>query len=80
MTATIEATKKQTFTAYAELKSIISLPIEASSAQEAQEIAQHLLYDFFIQNIQMDINRLDGSTINPRVCDWDIIVEDVIED
>jgi hypothetical protein len=77
---TVAAEKKQKFTAYASLKSMITLPIEASSQQEANEIAQYMLYDFFIQNIKLDVTRVDEVKLDATVRDWFIEVEDVFED
>lgn len=73
---TVTVPNRQKFTVYADLKSIISLPIEAADENEAKEIAQHILYDHYINNIELNINRFDGGMVKPRVCDWDINVDD----
>lgn len=70
---------KQKFEVYAKVSLPVSIQIEAETEQEAFEIAQYQLCDLFVQQVYLNLVRLDGEIVTPRVLDWDINVEDVFE-
>lgn len=79
MTTTLAAPTKQ-YTAYASINLCISLPIHSHSYSESHIIAQELINDLLIQEVELKLKTLYGTNMHPQVHDWHLQLEEIDED
>ncbi|GIN23124.1 hypothetical protein [Siminovitchia fordii] len=71
---------KNKYTVYSNISLVIATEIYAQDEEEAYATAQMELDDMLaIKNVHMSMDHVGGDVVTPKVCDFFINVDDVLE-
>ncbi|MED0717431.1 hypothetical protein [Aeribacillus composti] len=58
------------FKVFADVKTTVSIKVQADNQQEAEMIAQRQLNDLSVANVKLQIENLNGEVFKPNVADF----------